>query len=231
MSEVETKYKITASDETAKLFTINDKGQITVTGLLDREKQAFHILGVFAYTESSPPLTALTEVYVKVLDENDNAPEFDNDFYNAKISESIAEGTVVVKSNAIFIIKFVYFSFITNNYVYIIIARAIDLDEGKNGEIKYLINSKSNVPFAIDQYSGSISVSVSNLDREVKPSYTFDVMAFDSGTPSFNSTVKVHISLVDYNDNPSRFSQDSYTASGNIFISSLKFKTHNIIHF
>ncbi|CAH1738811.1 unnamed protein product [Aphis gossypii] len=189
VSEVETKYKITASDETAKLFTINDKGQITVTGLLDREKQAFHILGVFAYTESSPPLTALTEVYVKVLDENDNAPEFDNDFYNAKISESIAEGTVVVKT------------------------RAIDLDEGKNGEIKYLINSKSNVPFVIDQYSGSISVSVSNLDREVKPSYTFDVMAFDSGTPSFNSTVKVHISLVDYNDNPSRFSQDSYTAS------------------
>lgn len=109
MSEVETKYKITASDETAKLFSINDKGQITVTGLLDREKQAFHILGVFAYTESSPPLTALTEVYVKVLDENDNAPEFDNDFYNAKISETIAEGTIVVKSNAIFILEFGFF--------------------------------------------------------------------------------------------------------------------------
>jgi protocadherin Fat 1/2/3 len=224
VSEVETKYKITASDETAKLFTINDKGQITVTGLLDREKQAFHILGVFAYTESSPPLTALTEVYVKVLDENDNAPEFDNDFYNAKISETIAEGTIVVKSNAIFILEFGFF-FSYSIIVFIILARAIDLDERKNGEIKYLINSKSNVPFVIDQYSGSISVSVSNLDREVKSSYTFDVMAFDSGTPSFNSTVKVHISLVDFNDNPSRFSQDSYAASGNIFISTLKLRS------
>lgn len=96
-------------------------------------------------------------------------------------------------------------------------ARAIDLDEGKNGEVKYIINSKSNVPFVIDQYSGSISVSVSNLDREVKSSYTFDIMAFDSGTPSLNSTVKVHISLVDYNDNPSHFSQTVYSASGILF--------------
>lgn len=103
MSEVDTKYRITASEETAKLFTINDKGQITTTGLLDREKQAFHVLGVFAFTESSPPLTALTEVYVKVLDENDNAPEFDNDLYSVKISEAIAEGTPVVKSNATYI--------------------------------------------------------------------------------------------------------------------------------
>lgn len=101
VSDVETKYKITASEESAKLFTINDKGQISTTGLLDREKQAVHILGVFAFTESSPPLTALTEVYVKVLDENDNAPEFDNDMYSAKISETIVEGTPVVKSNAI----------------------------------------------------------------------------------------------------------------------------------
>lgn len=103
VSEGETKFRITASEETAKLFTINDKGQITTTGFLDREKQAFHILGVFAFTESSPPLTALTEVYVKVLDENDNAPEFDNDLYVTKISESIAEGTPVVKSNALLV--------------------------------------------------------------------------------------------------------------------------------
>lgn len=101
VSEVEAKYKITASEETAKLFTIDNKGQISTTGLLDREIQAFHILGVFAYTESSPPLTALTEIYVKVLDENDNAPEFENDMYTAKISETIAEGTPVVKSNTL----------------------------------------------------------------------------------------------------------------------------------
>jgi protocadherin Fat 1/2/3 len=110
VSDVETKYKITASEESTKLFTINDKGQISTTGLLDREKQAFHILGVFAFTESSPPLTALTEVYVKVLDENDNAPEFDNDMYSAKISETIIEGTPVVKSNAILVCIYFYYN-------------------------------------------------------------------------------------------------------------------------
>lgn len=118
VSEVETKYKITASEETAKLFTINDKGQISTTGLLDREKQALHILGVFAYTESSPPLTALTEVYVKVLDENDNHPEFDNDLYSAKISEAIAEGTPVVKSKTIFVMtRIIRCVFVTIVYV------------------------------------------------------------------------------------------------------------------
>lgn len=216
VSEVETKYKITASEETIKLFTINDKGQISTSGLLDREKQAFHILGVFAYTESSPPLTALTEVYVKVLDENDNAPEFDNDLYSVKISETIAEGTPVVKSNVIFIVTHLFYAYnlFRNRHLLFNTARAIDLDEGKNGEVKYLINSKSNVPFVIDQYSGTISVSVSNLDREVKSSYAFDVVAVDGGMPSLNSTVKVHVSLVDYNDNPSNFSQAVYSASG-----------------
>lgn len=119
VSEGETKFRITASEETAKLFTINDKGQITTTGFLDREKQAFHILGVFAFTESSPPLTALTEVYVKVLDENDNAPEFDNDLYVTKISEAIAEGTPVVKSNSIFVFLLFIVLFLTKIfYVY-----------------------------------------------------------------------------------------------------------------
>lgn len=119
VSEGETKFRITASEETAKLFTINDKGQITTTGFVDREKQAFHILGVFAFTESSPPLTALTEVYVKVLDENDNAPEFDNDLYIAKISEAIAEGTPIVKCNAILIFVLLSLLFITNIKLYI----------------------------------------------------------------------------------------------------------------
>lgn len=93
-----------------------------------------------------------------------------------------------------------------------------------------MINSKTSVPFVIDQYSGSISVSVSNLDREVKSVYMFNVIAFDSGTPSLNSTVKVHISLVDYNDNPSHFSQNTYSASGNILIVCDKFRTnHNFV--
>lgn len=93
-----------------------------------------------------------------------------------------------------------------------------------------MINSKSSVPFVIDQYSGSISVSVSNLDREVKSVYTFNVIAFDSGTPSLNSTVLVHIYLVDYNDNPSHFSQTTYSASGNILTLYNTFRSnHNFV--
>ena len=49
------------------------------------------------------------------------------------------------------------------------------------------------------------------LDREDIPSYTFDIIAKDSGSPSKNSTVTVNVKVVDKNDNEPRFNQSSYS--------------------
>lgn len=58
---------------------------------------AYHAFGILAYTDSSPPLTALAEIQLQVVDVNDHAPEFDNDVYSVSIPENIPEGTTVVK--------------------------------------------------------------------------------------------------------------------------------------
>lgn len=78
-------------------FSIDLRGKVTLTGPLDREDIAAHSLAVLALTESSPPLTALTEISLQVLDSNDNAPIFDSDTYSVGVPENVLEGTSVFK--------------------------------------------------------------------------------------------------------------------------------------
>lgn len=78
-------------------FSIDLRGKVTLTGPLDREDIAAHSLAVLALTESSPPLTALTEISLQVLDSNDNAPIFDSDTYSVGVPENVVEGTSVFK--------------------------------------------------------------------------------------------------------------------------------------
>lgn len=49
------------------------------------------------------------------------------------------------------------------------------------------------------------------LDRESTPSYTFDIIATDKGSPSQSSTVTVNVKVLDKNDNEPRFDQPSYS--------------------
>ena len=67
--------------------------------------------------------------------------------------------------------------------------------------------------FAIDPYTGWITTLV-GLDRETTPSYTLTLIATDNGSPPLSASAHLHIRLVDYNDNPPVFTQESYTASG-----------------
>ena len=49
------------------------------------------------------------------------------------------------------------------------------------------------------------------FDRESIPSYSFDIIAKDAGSPSKNSTVTVNVKVLDQNDNEPRFTQPSYS--------------------
>lgn len=79
------------------MFNIDSKGEITLTGKLDREKAPSHNIGVLAYTDSSPALTAFTEISLHVLDYNDNKPVFHSDKYVVLIAENIEEGSSILK--------------------------------------------------------------------------------------------------------------------------------------
>lgn len=169
------------------VFSIDADGEISVSGLLDREATRSHNLGILALTHSSPPLTALTEISLQVLDTNDNPPKFHSDTFTVSIPENVQEGTPIFK------------------------VLAYDQDEGSNGEVRYALGGEGDV-FAIDPYTGWITTLVS-LDRETTQSYTLTLIATDNGSPPLSASAHLHIRLVDYNDNPPVFTQESYTAS------------------
>ena len=84
----------------ANLFSIDRNGEVTLTNQIDREKSAHYLIGVLAYTESSPPLTAMSELSVQIVDYNDNVPQFENDVYSIYIAENMPAGTSLLKGKS-----------------------------------------------------------------------------------------------------------------------------------
>ncbi|XP_076387964.1 FAT atypical cadherin kugelei isoform X3 [Megachile rotundata] len=186
-------YRIVSGDEDSPLFMVDPRGQVTLVKPLDRESKDNHLIGVLAETDSSPPLTALAEITLQVLDENDHAPKFESNPYGIILAENIEEGTSILK----------------------IIAHDDDL--GSNGEVRYSfgtdIGELANV-FTVDAYTGWISTLV-QLDKEKQPEYKFQVVATDNGNPKHFARTSVHVKLKDYNDNPPAFVDDRYEAAVN----------------
>lgn len=60
--------------------------------------------------------------------------------------------------------------------------------------------------FSIDRYSGKITVA-KELDHEVMPVYRLRILASDE---IHNATAEVLVNLIDDNDNPPVFGQQSY---------------------
>lgn len=96
-SNVSATFEIISDQGDNPQFAIDDKGQLTLAKPLDFEYQASHIIGVLALTDSSPPLTAFTEIVLQVLDENDHAPRFESNPYILNLAENVDEGTSVLK--------------------------------------------------------------------------------------------------------------------------------------
>nr|ACI49172.1 hypothetical protein Csp3_JD01.004 [Caenorhabditis angaria] len=141
-------------------------GIITSTGIaVDREIEAVIRLVVQA---RSMEQIAQTTVEIHVEDLNDEIPMFVSLPYDVSVSMDAKIGDEII------------------------VVRAIDKDEGLNGQIKY---SSSNIPpqFSIKE-NGKIQVSQKLNSLE---DYTFDVIAEDNGNPKLKSTTTVTLRVVD----------------------------------
>nr|AEN94438.1 protocadherin alpha [Philodina roseola] len=124
-----------------------------------------------------------TKIQITILDENDNAPKFNQSEYSIQnLSEDTPIGTELL---TIF---------------------ANDVDKGLNGEIHYSIvvpsSQSSSFPFAINSSSGVVRLQ-SPLDFETSRSFRFLVRASDSGlSQSLFTDSWLSISLKDVNDCP-----------------------------
>lgn len=125
-----------------------------------------------------------------MLDENDNAPQFNINPIIARIREDAKLGQFV--------------TFVT--------ATDRDGSESLYGTLKYSIRTKNNnspkVPFKVDSTTGRLTVA-GQLDRERQDQYQFEVVARDGGGKE--AAVSVKISILDVNDSFPKFRQSSYS--------------------
>ncbi|KAK6637236.1 hypothetical protein RUM44_007650 [Polyplax serrata] len=191
VTNVTVKFRIVSGAIDNPQFSVDSSGQLTVARPLDREEKDFHVIGIVAESEMNPLLTAVTEVSLKVLDENDNAPRFESSPYKCTIAENIEEGSSLMR----------------------VIAH--DNDQGNNREVRYSLaqdNGELANIFAVDSYTGWIRTLVA-LDKEKTPEYSFQVDATDNGAQKHFARTTVHVKLKDYNDNPLVFNSAEYTGS------------------
>ncbi|CAJ1065106.1 protocadherin-16-like [Xyrichtys novacula] len=180
----EISYKITAGDPSRDFSLDRQSGVLSTSRPLDREKKASYRLTVTAQDQGQPPLSSTTTVEVTVMDMNDNSPKFQSSSYTADISEDVPIGSLVLE------------------------VKAVDLDQGPNGQVMYYLSSGSKSMFIIEQNTGRI-ITAAPLDRERTASYTFEVYATDSSPVNpLNSTAQVTVYIQDVNDNAPFFIQD-----------------------
>uniref|UniRef100_A0A8C3DJ17 Cadherin EGF LAG seven-pass G-type receptor 3 n=1 Tax=Corvus moneduloides TaxID=1196302 RepID=A0A8C3DJ17_CORMO len=162
------------------VFEIDPRsGLITTSGPVDREKMEKYSLVVEANDQGREPgpRSATVKVYITVLDENDNIPQFSEKRYIVQVREDIRPHTEILR------------------------VTATDLDKDNNALVHYnIISGNSRGQFSIDSVTGEIQV-VAPLDFEVEREYTLRIRAQDAGRPPLsNNTGMVSIQVVDIND-------------------------------
>lgn len=91
---------ISRDDPNDPQFTINNEGELKLLKTLDREKRESYLLSVLAETDSSPPLTDVQEIELRLLDVNDATPNFESSLYSLSVAENIEKGTSILKVHA-----------------------------------------------------------------------------------------------------------------------------------
>ncbi|NXF52939.1 PCD23 protein, partial [Oceanites oceanicus] len=183
------RYEILPGTGYEKFKMNSDSGQLITTASLDRETQeVFSIKGNSCHDLGSPSRSSTAQLYLTVLDENDNNPLFAKTQYQISVREDLEEGSAILD------------------------LFASDEDDGLNGKVTYSFIDDTFGAFAIDSVTGSI-VTTKALDRETKSQYTFRAVASDCSTHLPRSTtVSVVVHIDDVNDNDPVFLQNPIRA-------------------
>lgn len=175
-------------------FHVDGKsGVITTRKTLDREATPSFILTVLA-RDNAPMAerkSASTSVKIKLLDDNDNYPQFSEKAYSVTVPEDVDVGSNPLVASV----------------------RATDADEGQNAALRYaIIGGNMQAQFSIDSLTGDVSLA-KPLDYEVMRSYRLVIRAQDGGSPSRSNTTSLLVNVKDVNDNAPRFYSNVFQES------------------
>lgn len=164
-------------------------GNVTVIGHLDREQQDEYILKVSAFDGAWRAETPLT---ITIQDQNDNAPEFERNYYIFNFPEARRIGSLVG------------------------LVVASDRDkQGPNSIISYSFQQPSDM-FSIDPATGEIfskqmlRFRPSHVAMSPENVYSLTVLATDNGKPPMYSECLVNVNVVDANNYAPEFEASNY---------------------
>ena len=160
-------------------------GEISLAESLDYETEPREYNIVVIATDGGG-LSSNETILVRILDENDHRPIFDQDKYTFTVEENFLGmvGTVL----------------------------ATDMDSGTNGDVMYFLRSSDSPQFQVNRSTGEIS-TIQELDREMRDIFNLIVEARDGGMPVLSSGVRVCVSVSDVNDVAPMFMRDVYEVS------------------
>uniref|UniRef100_A0A8D0H4Y7 Cadherin-4 n=1 Tax=Sphenodon punctatus TaxID=8508 RepID=A0A8D0H4Y7_SPHPU len=200
-SEIHIRYSITgvgADQPPMEVFSIDPvSGRMYVTRPMDREERASYHLRAHAVDMNGNKVENPIDLYIYVIDMNDNRPEFINQVYNGSVDEGSKPGT----------------------YVMTVTANDADDITTANGMVRYRIvtqtpQSPSQNMFTINSETGDIVTVAAGLDREKVQQYTVIVQATDmEGNLNYglSNTATAIIMVTDVNDNPPEFTSSTYS--------------------
>ncbi|KAM6981316.1 protocadherin Fat 4 [Aplochiton taeniatus] len=183
-----------AGGNTGDVFGVFPDGQLYIKAELDREVVESYLLVLVATDRAVEPLSASVNLTVVLDDVNDNRPLFNSTNYVFHFEEEQARGSLVGR------------------------LFADDKDFGPNSEVRYSFEAPQP-SFELDAISGELRSTLS-LDREVlmrqhgAAVFSFTVLSSDQGLPQpLRDQARVQVYIQDVNDNPPRFTKDTYQAS------------------
>lgn len=170
--------RVKSNSDSRPYFVIGPRsGELSVARALPAGREIR--LGVTASDIGN--LTDRLTLRIFVEDVNDHPPIFKKTWYAFDVPEGVYEARVIGT------------------------IEALDADIGTNANVTYEIDPTTSprtdqLSFDIGRHDGSLTVS-GNLDREIRDSYRFCVIASDNGAVPLSSRVDLEINVLDVNDN------------------------------
>ncbi|XP_050925633.1 protocadherin gamma-A5-like [Lates calcarifer] len=156
---------------------------LVTNGVLDRERNPDYNVTFTAVDEGRPTLSTNKTITLRVSDVNDNAPVFEQSYYEANIMENNSPGLSVFS------------------------VKALDSDSGQNARVSYLlIDTQLNghpisTYISVNAETGVIQ-AVRSFDYEQIKTIDIFVKAQDGGSPPLSSNTTIKLNIQDQNDNP-----------------------------
>ncbi|XP_070771479.1 protocadherin Fat 4 [Enoplosus armatus] len=154
------------------LFRFREDGTLLAVGSLDREARETYDLVIKASDEGSPQRENVTTIRVRLVDVNDNRPEFSSSSYvSSVLLKDAEEGKLLLTLSA------------------------ADRDTGNNSLITYSFSAGSSPYLALNSETGAVTLTSDLADVTEDTTLVLTAVAEDGGRPPLNSTARLVVNL------------------------------------